>query len=135
MIQGLNHINLAVRNLNHSFDFYKDVLGFKPLCRWPEGAYFLAGDLWFCLFKDPLASPGKGYTHLAFSVTAEDFSSMVRRLKEAGAHLWKENRSEGHSLYFLDPDGYQLELHVGDWRTRLAFKRQHPWEGVEFFES
>ncbi len=98
------------------------------------GGLPLVGDLWFCLFQDPTASPGTGYTHFAFSVTTEDFPSMVTRLKEAGARLWKENSSEGESLYFLDPDGYQLELRVGDWRTRLAFKKQHPWEGAEFFE-
>ncbi len=133
MITGLNHINLAVRHLSLSFGFYKNVLGFKPLCRWPQGAYFLAGDLWFCLFEDANASPGKGYTHIAFSISPENFSPMVARLKEAHVHLWKENISEGESLYFLDPDGYQLELHIGDWRTRIAYKKQHPWKDTDFF--
>lgn len=133
IITGLNHINFAVRDLRISFDFYKDTLGFKPLCRWPKGAYFLIGDVWFCLFEDPKALPGKGYTHIAFSISAEDFPKMVTRLNEAHVQLWKENISEGTSLYFLDPDGYQLELHVGDWRTRMAHKRQFPWEETEFF--
>jgi catechol 2,3-dioxygenase-like lactoylglutathione lyase family enzyme len=135
MIKGLNHITFAVRHLSISFDFYKNTLGFKALCRWTKGAYFLVGDLWFCLYEDPEASSGKGYTHIAFSTTAEDFPKMVDRLKAANALLWKENTSEGDSLYFLDPDGYQLELHVGDWRSRLAHKKKHPWEGAEFFEE
>jgi catechol 2,3-dioxygenase-like lactoylglutathione lyase family enzyme len=105
MIKGLNHINLAVCDLSISFDFYRDILGFKPLCRWPKGAYFLAGDLWFCLYEDPKAKPGIGYTHIAFSISTEDFSKMVDRLKKADVQLWKENSSEGDSLYFLDPDG------------------------------
>lgn len=133
MIQGLNHINLAVCHLSSSFDFYKDILDFRPLCRWPQGAYFLAGDVWFCLFEDPIASPGKGYTHLAFSISANDFPIMAARLQKANVPLWKVNASEGESLYFLDPDGYQLELHVGDWRTRMTHKKQHPWEGTIFY--
>lgn len=135
MITGINHISLAVGNLDVSFRFYKDILGFKPLCLWPKGAYLLAGELWFCLFEDPGAHPGKGYTHIAFSVSAKDFLILTDRLRKANVILWKENISEGDSLYFLDPDNYQLELHVGDWRTRMAFKKQHPWEGVDFFEG
>lgn len=133
MITGLNHISLAVKNLNISFVFYKDILGFQPLCRWPKGAYFLAGEVWFCLFEDPESSPGKGYTHIAFSFSAKDFPHMVKQLNNANVPQWKDNISEGDSLYFLDPDGYQLELHVGDWQSRLAYKKQHPWEGTEFF--
>ena len=135
MIKGLNHISLAVCHLPTAFDFYKNILGFKPLCRWPKGAYFLAGDLWFCLFEDAETLPGKGYTHIAFSVSFVDFPKMENRLTEANVQIWKENISEGDSLYFLDPDGYQLELHVGDWRTRLAYKKQYPWIGAEFFEE
>jgi catechol 2,3-dioxygenase-like lactoylglutathione lyase family enzyme len=33
MIKGLNHINIAVWNIEQSFLFYEDVLGFKPLCK------------------------------------------------------------------------------------------------------
>lgn len=134
MILGLNHINLGVKDLSVFFNFYKEILGFKPLCRWPEGAYFLVGDLWFCLFQDAKTFPGQGYTHLAFSITAKDFLQIVSRLKEENVKSWKDNVSEGDSFYFLDPDGYQLEIHVGDWRTRIACKKQHPWPGVEFFE-
>ncbi|MBS0271383.1 MAG: VOC family protein [Proteobacteria bacterium] len=135
MILGLNHINLAVKDLSVSFRFYKEILGFRPLCRWIEGAYFLGGDLWFCLFQDPKATPGYGYTHLAFSTTAKDFPQIIDRLKEANVKSWKDNSSEGDSFYFLDPDGYQLEIHVGDWRTRLAYKKKIPWDSVEFFED
>lgn len=31
----------------------------------------------------------------------------------------EENLSEGDSLYFLDPDGHKLELHVGSLQSRL----------------
>ena len=52
MITAMNHITLASRNIEKSFSFYKDVLGLMPLVKWDKGAYFLAGDFWFCLNFD-----------------------------------------------------------------------------------
>ncbi|MEM9009104.1 MAG: VOC family protein [Cyanobacteria bacterium P01_F01_bin.86] len=49
MIQGRNHITLAVSDVETAFTFYREVLGCQPLARWQRGAYLLAGDLWLCL--------------------------------------------------------------------------------------
>lgn len=57
MITGMNHITLAVTDIEKSFHFYQDILGLKPLCRWDKGAYFLAGDFWFCLNVDDKREP------------------------------------------------------------------------------
>ena len=46
MITSLNHLTLSIKNVAESFAFYTQVLGFKPIARWPKGAYMLAGDLW-----------------------------------------------------------------------------------------
>ncbi|KJV57052.1 VOC family protein [Orientia tsutsugamushi] len=43
-ITNINYITLAVTDIHRSFSFYKDVLGFKPLVKWDQGAYFLIGD-------------------------------------------------------------------------------------------
>ena len=37
------------------------------------------------------------------------------------------------SLYFLDPNGHKLEIHVSDLAARLRAARQDPWEGLELF--
>jgi hypothetical protein len=58
---------------------------------------------------------------------------MVERLKRAGVTSFKDNRSEGESFYFLDPDGHQLELHVGDWLSRVEAKKINPWPDAQFF--
>jgi len=42
-ITGLNHIILAVNDLEKSLQFYEEVLGFNPLYKWPDGAYFFSG--------------------------------------------------------------------------------------------
>lgn len=135
MITGINHINLSVKEIERSFHFYHHVLGLKPLCKWPNGAYFLAGDHWFCLnvTDGHKVAVRDAYTHYAFSVSAKDFPKAVLRLKQAGVMPFKDNRSEGESFYFLDPDSHQLEIHVGDWQTRLKAKKLYPWPGAEFF--
>ena len=136
MITGLNHITVSVVDLKKSFHFYHDVLGFKPLMRHSKGAYFLAGDLWFCLDLDPLTriSELAEYTHFAFSVDQRDFDNLASKIKASGAKVWKENKSEGDSLYFLDPDGHKLELHVGGWQSRIKNAQEKNWvEEMEFF--
>jgi catechol 2,3-dioxygenase-like lactoylglutathione lyase family enzyme len=47
MISSMNHITLAIKDINISFKFYRDLLGFTPLVKWDKGAYFLVGDFWF----------------------------------------------------------------------------------------
>lgn len=135
MIQGMNHITLAVTDIAISFAFYKDVLGFTPLCKWNNGAYFLVGDLWFCLNVDSKREANPCYTHYAFTVAQEDFARMSQHLIKAGCPLFKENSSPGESLYFLDPDGHKLEIHSGTWQSRIAHKKENlgSWQDVEWY--
>ncbi|MEO0357773.1 MAG: hypothetical protein AAF386_05680 [Pseudomonadota bacterium] len=64
-------------------------------------------------------TPAQGDTHIAFDCAADDFGEMSDHIRQT-ATIWKENRSEGASLYFLDPDGHKLELHVGSMDSRLS---------------
>jgi glutathione S-transferase fosA5 len=138
VIEGLNHLTFSVRELERSFRFYRDVLAFRPLARWSRGAYFLAGDAWVCLTLDQRArlEPLPEYTHVAFTVAASAFDSVSARIRASGAREWQPNGSEGASLYFCDPDGHKLEVHVGDWRSRLEACRATPFEeGMVFFDT
>jgi catechol 2,3-dioxygenase-like lactoylglutathione lyase family enzyme len=137
MIDGVNHITLSVGDIERSFRFYVETLGAKPLARWSKGAYLLAGDVWLCLSLDERTrtAPLPEYSHIAFSVPATGFADAAARIRTSGVTIWQDNRSEGASLYFLDPDGYKLEIHAGDWRTRLAAMKKHPWEpGIQYFD-
>jgi len=135
MTIAMSHITLAVSDIKRSFDFYHDILGLKPLCSWDGGAYFLAGNFWFCLNVDSNVQPDPSYTHYAFSVAQEDFQTVSQRIVASGAKVFKPNTSEGNSLYFLDPDGHKLEIHVGDWQTRIAAKKQNIglWRDVKWY--
>jgi catechol 2,3-dioxygenase-like lactoylglutathione lyase family enzyme len=135
-IRGINHVTLAVRDLNRSLRFYVNVLGCRLRARWTRGAYLQAGSLWLCLEVDARAgSPALDDSHVAFSVDAADFDPLTRTLCAVAASLWKENRSEGKSLYVLDPDDHKLEIHVGDLQSRLASCRENPYEGMTFFDD
>ena len=121
-VRGLNHITLAVADMVPAVDFYTHGLGFELAKQWEGGAYLTAGELWLCLSLDPAArrTPHLDYSHLAFDVAGEDFAALRDRLLALGARSWKDNRSEGESFYFLDPDGHKLEIHVGTLASRLA---------------
>ena len=136
MVKGLNHITLAVRDVEESCRFYTDVLRCRLIARWARGAYLVAGDVWIALILDPKTRPAAlpEYTHIAFSLDDSDFPAVSQRICDSGARIWKENESEGASLYFEDPNGHKLEVHVGDLRSRLADVRQNPWPGLEILD-
>ncbi|AFT69103.1 Metallothiol transferase FosB [Alloalcanivorax dieselolei B5] len=52
-----------------------------------------------------------------------------------GIPLWKDNRSEGDSLYFLDPDGHKLEFHCSDLASRLSTLREKPYPGMRWLQE
>ncbi|RCJ27354.1 glutathione transferase [Nostoc sp. ATCC 43529] len=135
MITGINHITLSVSDLEKSFEFYTQILGCQAIAKWKKGAYLLAGNLWLCLSLDAntRTNPAVEYTHIAFSVHEKDFQKYSDRLIALGVKKWKENVSEGESLYIFDPDYHKLELHVGDLCSRIGATREIPYEGMVFF--
>ena len=141
MITGLNHITLAVKDVEISFIFYRDVLGFAPLCKWEGCAYFLVGQphdpnaVWFCLDRDANRQNTLCSTHYAFSVSPRTFQDLSARILASGSTIYKENTSPGDSLYFQDPDGHKLEIHGGTWQSRIRSKKENPgkWQNSEWF--
>lgn len=135
MITGINHVTLSVSDLTRSFRFYVDVVGLKPIAEWTHGAYLLAGTDWVCLSLDAETRNGPlpEYTHLAFAISKSAFRKCSNHIQASGAIIWKENRSEGESLYFLDPDGHKLEIHVGDLESRLAALKERAYEGLQLY--
>jgi len=136
MLQSLNHLTLAVSDLQKSVTFWHELLGLALHARWNTGAYLTCGDLWVCLSYDEarryVPSQESDYTHYAFTVAEADFEPFSQRLEQAGVTVWKQNKSEGASFYFLDPDGHKLELHVGSLAARLAACREKPYAGMVF---
>jgi len=103
------------------------VLGCNVVARWPDGAYLTAATTWIALVRGAPTAAGRDYSHIAFTVTADELRALAQRLEAHGVAAWQENWTEGDSFYFTDPDGHRLEAHVGDLRSRL----RDPWDGLE----
>lgn len=135
-VAGINHVTLATADVEAAAAFYSEVLGCRILARWPQGAYLLAGQLWLALVAGPAETRSRDdYSHIAFDVDAHRFAAVADAVVASGADVWQDNRSEGDSLYFRDPDGHQLEIHATSLATRLSTAAQSPWPGLELMEG
>ncbi len=119
-ISGLNHLTLAVNDLDRSIAFYSGLLGFSIRMQSHSSAYLEAGTLWLALVVDSEARSGPlpEYSHVAFSVSPAGLLLLTEKLTKAGVPRWQESE-RSDSFYFIDPDGHKLELHSGDLRSRL----------------
>ena len=86
MINGINHLTLAVKHVEKPFEFYKDILSLRPVVKLKNWAYLTAGDTWIALNQDSKASEAKrrDYTHIAFTCTSSDFQILKSRLLDYG---------------------------------------------------
>lgn len=133
-VSGLNHITLAVTDLMRSIAFYETFLGFSPMVRWSSGAYLQLGELWLCLSEGKV-TPREDYTHLAFSVDSAGMQQLAEDLRSNHIQEWQQNSSEGASLYFLDPDGHKLEVHVGNLASRLDSLKAKPYDELFWYSE
>ena len=118
----LNHLALAVENLDRSAAFYADVLGLNEIVNRSE----VGGMRWFSLGEGQelhLISiagrpvPTNKAVHLA--LTTPGFDTFVQSLEKSGVEYsdWEGNsgkigvRADGtRQLYFQDVDGYWIEV-------------------------
>src|ERR1041385_1186664 len=124
-ITGLNHLTLAVSDLERSVAFYSELLGFSVRMRGPSSAYLESGTLWLALVLDPTGRRGPlpEYSHCAFSIAPSALRLLTDRLTVAEVVRWQDTE-HSDSFYFLDPDGHKLELHSGDIQSRLAVRAE-----------
>ena len=119
VIEGLDHIGIAVKNLDEALGIYKGILGLEAenVCASQEQkvkiAFLLAGETRIELLepldnKGPVArfieKRGEGVHHLAFNVT--DIEAALQSMKEKGIALVDEKPrigAEGFKIAFLHP--------------------------------
>jgi len=114
-VTGLDHLNLSVKNLDESVEFYNKLFGFRVLKEQPEQNSKIIGSekVKLCLYevKDVQISNDSGFNHFGFHV--ENFSDVIQKCKEmnveifyGGAIEWEKSAS----IYIADPNGYEIEL-------------------------
>ncbi len=112
------HVSFAVRDLERSLRFYRDVLGLEPAPR-PDlgipGAWLQAGDAQVHLIEvpadfdggspPPRLNPAAG--HAAFGV--DDYDAALATLERHGLEVLAFGAAAGQ-MWVKDPDGHVIEL-------------------------
>jgi catechol 2,3-dioxygenase-like lactoylglutathione lyase family enzyme len=119
-LEGIDHVALAVHDIEQSAKWYIDVLGFERLHEgmWDHVPTFIGkGNTGIALFPmsshaGPASSARSGIRmlHLAFRANRENFLAAQRKLKKRGIKFEFQDHEISHSIYFRDPDGHQLEI-------------------------
>ncbi len=111
--RSLNHVSLAVTDVEKSAEFYSNLLGLKVVSRPGNGGINLGlGTSFFGLYK--LANPGT-VNHCCIGVDDFDPDAIAAKLMARGIRARVDrnpaNRtSGGDQLYFMDPDNTNVQL-------------------------
>jgi catechol 2,3-dioxygenase-like lactoylglutathione lyase family enzyme len=119
-LEGIDHVALAVRDVERSAQWYVEVLGFERRYEgmWNSIPTFIGkGTTAIALFpirgrdSRPTASAGKiDMLHLAMRADRKNFIAAQEELKRRGIKFEFQDHEISHSIYFRDPDGHELEI-------------------------
>ncbi len=119
VIKGVDHVGIAVKNLDEALEIYEGILGLEVENVWAfqeqkvKIAFLLAGETRIELLEPlnnegPVArfieKRGEGVHHLAFSVA--DIEATLKNIKQKGIALVDETPrigAEGFKIAFLHP--------------------------------
>jgi catechol 2,3-dioxygenase-like lactoylglutathione lyase family enzyme len=120
-LEGIDHVAIAVRDIERSAQWYIDVLGFQRRYEemWDGVPTFIGkGNTAIALFpardNDSKSAARTGgdirMLHLAFRAGRENFFAAQKELNRRGIKFEFQDHEISHSIYFSDPDGHQLEI-------------------------
>lgn len=114
---GYNHVALAVKDIEASAKFYREVVGLKPI---PVPENLKAIRSWFVVAPgqelhllagrtDPVANNDRNGAH--YSITIANADPIEAYLKKINLPYIRQQRFDGaYQIYITDPDGYVIEL-------------------------
>lgn len=116
-LEQIDHVALRCASPEATMAWYVDTLGFERVFaeHWSGVPIFLRlGSTFIALFprtEGDHAGNGPTLSHLAFrAATHGDFESAQAELRSKGIPFEFQDHSVSHSIYFTDPDGFQLEI-------------------------
>ena len=119
-LEGIDHVALAVSDVDRAAQWYIDVLGFERRYTdmWDDVPTFIGkGTTAIALF--PARSGARSTSrsempirmlHLAFRADRKNFLAAQEELNRRGIDFEFQDHEISHSIYFRDPDGHQLEI-------------------------
>ena len=118
-LEGIDHVALAVRDVERSAQWYVEVLGFERRYAgmWNGIPAFIGkGATAIALFprnthESSSARAAKiDMLHLAMRADRKNFLIAQHELQERGIKFEFQDHEISHSIYFRDPDGHELEI-------------------------
>jgi catechol 2,3-dioxygenase-like lactoylglutathione lyase family enzyme len=119
-VKHIDHVALTVRDVERSIAWYRDIFGLERRHKEAWGDYpvmMFAGGTGLALFQASGAlndAPDQSRTaimrHLAFQVDRNNFEKAQEDLRVRNIEFVFQDHTISQSIYFRDPDGYELEL-------------------------
>ena len=114
---SIDHVNMKVKNLAQSVEFYKNLFGFEIKQEENENkldapSKIIGNDsIKLCMYEVPDMSPEGGIAHFGFNIS--NFDETITKCEELGVQVlyggiveWEKSKS----VYIVDPSGYEIEL-------------------------
>jgi lactoylglutathione lyase len=119
-IQRIDHLNMGVRNIAETAEFYRGLFGFEEKERGigKEGEPFAiigrADRVYLCIYEyGDLPLPDDNLFIHHFGLHVDDFDRALKELEERGIELnygCVVQQGKSRSAYITDPNGYEIEL-------------------------
>jgi catechol 2,3-dioxygenase-like lactoylglutathione lyase family enzyme len=120
-LEQIDHVALRCACPERTMKWYVSTLGFEHVFpgEWSGVPIFLRlGSTSIALFpktKGDQVGKGDALSHLAFrAATKGDFQSAQAELQSKGISFEFQDHGISHSIYFVDPDGFPLEITTYD---------------------
>ena len=114
---SIDHVNMKVRNLRQSAEFYNNLFGFEIKQKENPNklgvpSQIIGNDtIKLCMYEVPTMSPEGGIAHFGFNV--ENFEDVIEKCNEIRVEILYGGYVEfekSRSVYIKDPNGYEIEL-------------------------